>query len=148
VKILSVIFFLGVAMNKVMSIMGLILLAFATSYAQADSRYTYEYSTNSPHNIYLRDDDDDSYRSNKSRQPVYQQQYFQQQPQIIVSPNIVLRGNQDRYLQQRDYEEHDEHEWRDRERDEKYMQKLLRDLERRPRARYYENQYYRDDTHW
>ena len=135
--------FLGVAMNKVMIIGGLILLAFAMPYAQADSLYAYEYSTNYPHEIHQNDNDDNTYRSNKSRPPVYRQQ----QPQIIVYPNIA-RGNQDRYLQQRMEDEHEEHEWRERERDERYMQRRLRELERQPRARYYENQFYRDDTHW
>jgi hypothetical protein len=134
-------------MNKIMIMGGLILLAWVAPYAQADSLYAYEYSTNYPHEIHHYDNDDYTYRSNKSRPPIYQQQYSQQ-PQIIVYPNIALRGNQDRYWQRRMEDEHEEHEWRERERDEEYMQRRRWELEHQPHARYYENQFYRDDTHW
>lgn len=61
-------------MNKVMSIIGVIFLAWAAPYAQADSLYAYEYSTNYPHEIRRDDNDDNTYRSSKSLPPVYQQQ--------------------------------------------------------------------------
>lgn len=126
-------------------IMGsVILLVCATPYVRADSLYAYEYSTNYPHEIHRNYNDDDTYRSKKSYPPFYQPQ----QPQIIVYPNTALRGNQDRYWQQRMEDEHEEHEWREREMDEQYMRRRLRELERQPRTRYDENQFYRDDTHW
>jgi hypothetical protein len=131
-------------MNKVMITGGLLLLAFAMPEAQADSLYAYEYSTNYPHDIQRNDNDDDTYRSNKSRPPVYQQQ----PPQIIVYPNIALRGNQNRYFQQRIEDDHEEHQWREQDREERYWRRRRWELEHQPRSRYDENQFYRDDTHW
>ena len=130
-------------MNKVLITSSLVLLAVATPCAQADSLYAYEYSTNYPHEIRRNDNDDDVYRSNKRQAPVYQQQ-----PQIIVYPNIALRGNQERYLRQRMEDEHEEHEWREQEREEQYWRRRRWELERQPHSRYEENQFYRDDTHW
>jgi hypothetical protein len=137
-------------MNKVMIISSLVLLAVVTPYAQADSLYAYEYSTNYPHEIRRNDNDDDVfrsnndvYRSNKRQAPVYQQQ-----PQIMIYPNITRRDNQERYLRQRMEDEHEEHEWREQERDEQYWRRRRWELERQPHSRYEENQFYRDDTHW
>lgn len=137
-------------MNKVMIISSLVFLAVVTPYAQADSLYAYEYSTNYPHEIRRNDNDDDVfrsnndvYRSNKRQAPVYQQQ-----PQIMIYPNITRRDNQERYLRQRMEDEHEEHEWREQERDEQYWRRRRWELERQPHSRYEENQFYRDDTHW
>ncbi|MEN9756613.1 MAG: hypothetical protein RL755_800 [Pseudomonadota bacterium] len=133
-----------------MIISSLVLLAVVTPYAQADSLYAYEYSTNYPHEIRRNDNDDDVfrsnndvYRSNKRQAPVYQQQ-----PQIMIYPNITRRDNQERYLRQRMEDEHEEHEWREQERDEQYWRRRRWELERQPHSRYEENQFYRDDTHW
>ena len=130
-------------MNKVMIISSLVLLAVVTPYAQADSLYAYEYSTNYPHEIRRNDNDDDVfrsnndvYRSNKRQAPVYQQQ-----PQIMIYPNITRRDNQERYLRQRMEDEHEEHEWREQERDEQYWRRRRWELERQPHSRYEENQF-------
>ena len=135
----------GVTMNKVLIVSSLVLLATAMQRdAQADSLYAYEYSTDYPHEIRRNDNDDDNvYRSNKRQTPVYQQQ-----PQIMVYPNITLRNNQERYLRQRMEDAHEEHEWREQERDEQYWRRRRWELERQPHSRYEENQFYRDDTHW
>jgi hypothetical protein len=45
-------------------------------------------------------------------------------------------------------DEHEEHEWREQERDEQYWRRRRWELERQPHSRYEENQFYRDDTHW
>ena len=131
-------------MNKVMTMGCLLLVTYATSYAQTDSPYAYEYSTNNDsHEIRQNDYKDNTYKSNKSRPRVNQQS-----PQIMVYPNITLKGRQDQYWQQRMEDEHEEHEWREREMDEQYWRRRRRELERQPHPRYYENQFYRNDTHW
>lgn len=133
-----------------MIISSLVLLAVVTPYAQADSLYAYEYSTNYPHEIRRNDNDDDVFRSNNDVYRINKRQapVYQQQPQIMIYPNITRRDNQERYLRQRMEDEHEEHEWREQERDEQYWRRRRWELERQPHSRYEENQFYRDDTHW
>ena len=135
--------FLGEAMNKMITITGLVMLMCAMPYTQADSRYAYEYSTKQLNDS---EDTDKSDKIDKSRSISIKKQPYSQ-PNIMVYPTIPLRGNQDRYLQKRINDEQ-ERRWREQDRDERYWRRRRNELENQPHSTYYENQFYRDDTHW